>query len=198
MARRMAGVSNVCVARDLVPRGTANTWLLRRRRKWLPYLDAHGNDVSLRGLRPWTNGDDRPFVHLFAERRSQTKRGELVAKVERSAPRERGIEPCLTFDTAESGRMTPPTDFCKGATRSTKTLSRRGTKRFKPPDMSLPLCLSVALSRSVSLLLAFAARLFAGDFLLEPRAKRLFLKARECVCVCYEESRDDVVVGGFP
>ena len=58
--------------------------------------------------------------------------------------------------------------------------------------------LSLALSRSVSLLLAFAARLFAGDFLLEPRAKRLFLKARECVCVCYEESRDDVVVGGFP
>merc|ERR1711907_41028 len=53
------------------------------------FLDAHRNDVSLRGLRPWTNGDDRPFVHLFAERRSQTKRGELVAKVERSAPRER-------------------------------------------------------------------------------------------------------------
>ena len=153
LARRMAGVSNVFVARDLVPRGTANTWLLPRVRKWLPYLDAHRNDVSLRGLRPWTNGDDRPFVHLFAERRSQTKRGELVAKVERSAPRERGIEPCLTFDTAESGRMTPPTDFCKGATRSTKTLSRRGTKRFKPPDMSLPLYLSLclALSRFCSL-----------------------------------------------
>merc|ERR1711907_403234 len=47
-----------------IPRGTANTWLLPRVRKWLPYLDAHRNDVSLRGLRPWTNGDDRPFVYL--------------------------------------------------------------------------------------------------------------------------------------
>merc|ERR1712188_67345 len=98
-----------------IPGGTANTWLLPRVRKWLPYLDAHRNDVSLRGLRPWTNGDDRPFVHL----------------------RHRGIR-----------EDDSPTDFCMGATRSTKTLSRRGTKRFKPPDMSLPLCLSVALSRS--------------------------------------------------
>lgn len=44
-----------------------------------------------------------------------------------------------TLETAESGRITPPTDFFSGSTRDTRTLSMSGTSRFKPPDMLLDL-----------------------------------------------------------
>ena len=58
----------------------------------------------------------------------------------------------LTFETAESGRITPPTDFFSGSTRDTSTLSSKGTRRFSAPDAIVSLSLSRSLCLSLSLL----------------------------------------------
>ena len=81
------------------------------------------------GCSPLQRGGDG--ARGAARRKTETSRPTCVLEIGRAWLR--------TLETAESGRITPPTDFFSGSTRDTRTLSMSGTSRFKPPDMLLDL-----------------------------------------------------------
>lgn len=81
------------------------------------------------GCSPLQRGGDG--ARGAARRKTETSRPTCALEIGRAWLR--------TLETAESGRITPPTDFFSGSTRDTRTLSMSGTSRFKPPDMLLDL-----------------------------------------------------------